>query len=116
MFDCYIHLCAFVYSVDNPGVPYAISTDNKKYLPPKYKVTRQDRCIKDCILNLIDDCINQNPKDINTFLMDVVLDDTDLNIYYTCILPIDSKMHNIHKISIQLLMNNPLARRALRYV
>lgn len=116
MFDCYIKLCAFVYSLENPGYPYVISEEQSTYAPLKYKISKEDKSIKDCVYNLIDSCINRQPKNISTFLMDIILQDAEIHVYYVCVLPLDSKISYGHKIPMQSFMHIPLVTKALKYV
>lgn len=116
MFDCYVHLCAFVYSIKNPGYPYVISEEERRFVPLKYKVSQEDRSIKDCVYNLIDSCINRQPKNVNTFLMEIILQDNEIHVYYVCVLPLDSKIETGYEIPAQSLMHVPLLAKALKYV
>lgn len=116
MFDCCINLCAFVYSLENSGQPYVVSEEERQYAPLKYKISNEDRSIKDCVYNLIDDCINKSPQNINTFLMDVILQENQVNIYYVCLLPLDSKIFKGYKIPMKSFMHIPLLTKALKYV
>lgn len=116
MFDCYVHLCAFVYSIANPGYPYIISEEETRFVPLKYKISKEDRSIKDCVYNIIDICINRQPKSINTFLMEIILQDNEIHIYYVCVLPLDSKIATGYRIPAQSFMHVPLLAKAIQYV
>lgn len=116
MFDCTIYLCAFVYSNPLSGYPSVVSL-NKNYYEPLYiKVEKSDNSIKDYLYTIIDEYTNAKPDRVKPLLLDISKRDNQISIYYTCTLPIDTKIVNAYNIALSLASNNLLVRKSLMYV
>lgn len=115
MFDCTVYLCAFIYS-GSSGLPFVISSERNRYKPLLYKVCESDASIKDCIYTIIDEYTNAKPDSVRLFLLETEKKNKAINIYYMCVLPIDTKIDNAYNIPLSLASNNPLVKKSLMYV
>lgn len=112
MFDCNIIL--YCFCLDNMDM-HIISKQRNSFEPLFYKVSTEDSSIEDSLYNLFSEYIIINPKYIKYNIFDIKKNENNINIYYSAILPIGTKVGDVFKISYNNL-SDPLLQKALRYV
>lgn len=116
MFSCKIKIIAFLYNKHNRSLDL-ISTTNNSYCPLEISVSHvENLSFYDYALNIIDEYISVDIKKISLKLLDAVKEDSNITIYYVCLLPIGSRLVRSYNISHHTLTTHPLIKKALNYV
>jgi len=112
MFDCNIILYCFI--LEN-GYINIISSKQYNFEPLMYKIHNDSLSIQDSIYNLFSEYILTNPQYIKYYNFSIEKNDNNINIYYSAILPIGTKVVDAFKMPYDT-VSDPFVHKALRYV
>lgn len=114
MFNCSIFIYCLQFIHNNI---FFFSLDSKKFVAPKVLLNPvDDLSINDNILNILDDYIGSNSKYLKPIFLDVYKNKQDINLYYVCIMPLNTKLVNGYYLPYNILSLDPIAQKAIMYV
>jgi hypothetical protein len=115
MFNIYIYIYLFDF-YSSKDFQYLISSHPSIFKPLIYKLNTEDELFSDAINNLLDTYTSIKPNSITLMNIDISKNKEDIIIYYTSKIPAGTKTVNCYNIRYQNCMNDPIARKALKYV
>lgn len=116
MFDIYIKFIVFSIGIENNNIStYVLSSNQENLELPSIKLNTEhsiDLVKKLCFENYVDLKLEW----IEHKLIDILKEETNINIYYTCRIPIESKLVNGLFIPINKALFDKTVQKASRYI
>lgn len=114
MFDCKVCLYCIGYIHNNI---FFCSSQKEKFVPLIIELNQSDNfSMSDYILTLLDSYIGKKSKNIKPIILDIYKNKDKINMYYACILPLDTKLVNGYYIPYNIACLDPIAQKAMVYV